>query len=53
MTSVRHHTTIDVLPHGDSALVLYSTDVEPAEAAVQMDAVLSAGLEGLRQHLES
>lgn len=47
-----HLATIDVLPHGDSSLVIYSTDLEPAEAAGQMGAVLGAGLNGLREHLE-
>ncbi|MFU8840632.1 MAG: SRPBCC family protein [Nitriliruptoraceae bacterium] len=47
-----HLATIDVLPVGEGSLVVYSTEVEPAEAAGQMGAVLSAGLDGLRHHLE-
>ncbi len=48
-----HLGTVDVLPDGDSSLVVYSTDVTPDEVAEQMDGVLAEGLAGLKQHLEA
>lgn len=48
-----HLGTVDVLPNGEGSLVIYSTDVTPAEVADQMNGVLSEGLHGLKAHLES
>ena len=48
-----HLGTVDVLPDGDTSLVVYSTDVTPDEVAEQMDGVIAEGLAGLKQHLET
>ncbi len=45
-----HLGTIDVLDVDGQALVVYSTDVTPDEAAEQMDRVLAQGLQGLKSH---
>lgn len=47
-----HLATVDVLDDGDGALVIYSADVQPAEAAVLMGPTFESGLEGLKAHLE-
>lgn len=47
-----HLATVDVLEDGDGALVIYSADVQPAEAADVMGASFESGLEGLKAHLE-
>ena len=50
---VEHHlATVDVLDDGDTALVIYSTDVRPDEMAGLMEASVEAGLGGLKAHLE-
>ncbi len=48
-----HLGTVDVLPDGDTSLVVYSTDVTPDAVAEQMDGVISQGLQGLKDHLEA
>ncbi|MGI8795448.1 MAG: SRPBCC family protein [Acidimicrobiia bacterium] len=46
-----HLATVDVLEDRDGALVIYSADVEPTEAADMMGP-FESGLEGLKAHLE-
>lgn len=48
-----HLGTIDVLDVDGRALVVYSTDVAPDEAAEQMDGALAEGLQGLKSHCEA
>jgi hypothetical protein len=47
-----HLATVDVLEDRDGALVIYSADVQPAEAADVMGPTFESGLEGLKAHLE-
>lgn len=48
-----HLGTIDVIEDGEGALVIYSTEISPDEAAQQMDGALADGLQGLKRHLEA
>lgn len=48
-----HLGTIDVLDVDGQALVVYSTDVTPDEAAEQMDRALADGLQGLKNRCEA
>lgn len=47
-----HLATVDVLPDGDGALVIYSTDVAPDEAKALFDPTIAAGVAGLKAYLE-
>ncbi|MGH2684305.1 MAG: SRPBCC family protein [Actinomycetota bacterium] len=47
-----HLGTVDVLPDGDGALVIYSTDVLPDQTKEFMNSALADGLAGLKSHLE-
>ncbi len=48
-----HLATVDVLPDGDGALVVYSTEVVPDEAKALFDPAIAAGVAGLKAHLEA
>lgn len=48
-----HLGTVDVLPDGDGALVIYSTEVLPDEAKAMVDPAIAGGVEGLKAHLEA
>lgn len=47
-----HLATVDVLPDGDSSLVIYSTEVIPDDAKPVVDAAIASGVEGLKAYLE-
>ncbi len=48
-----HLATIDVLDHGGSSLVLYSTEVTPDEIAGTLGPAVEDGLKGLKSYCES
>ncbi len=48
-----HLGTVDVLPDGDGSIVVYSTEIEPAETGDQLGPAIEQGIAGLKQHLES
>jgi hypothetical protein len=47
-----HLATLDVLEDRDGALVIYSADVRPDEAADVMGPTFESGLEGLKAYVE-
>lgn len=47
-----HLGTIDVLEDGQTARVIYSTDVQPDDLAGLVAPAIEAGLSGLKAHLE-
>lgn len=48
-----HLGTVDVLEQGDSSLVIYSTEIEPDEAAGALGPAIEDGLRGLKAYCES
>lgn len=48
-----HLGTVDVLPDGDGALVIYSTEVKPDDAKAVFDPAVAGGVDGLKAYLES
>ena len=48
-----HLATIDVLEDAAGSLVVYGTDVTPDDLAPMIEGALTAGLSGLKSHVES